>query len=148
MTQLIVGRASACGLVVSDESVSARHCRVVSENGIFTVVDLGSTNGTFVNGKRVSTQLLVDGDKVSLGLVAFEFRKGRLHRLAEPPPSSHAPAKDTSASSQGSSLSLRIGGMLLVATLAFPKFGEAKENSNTFLTASSSIPSTLACPNN
>jgi len=118
MTQLIVGRASACGLVVSDESVSARHCRVVSENGIFTVVDLGSTNGTFVNGKRVSTQLLVDGDKVSLGLVAFEFRKGRLHRLAEPPPSSHAPAKDTSASSQGSSLSLRIGGMLLVATLA------------------------------
>lgn len=64
-----VGKAPGHSLIVSDDpSVSSRHCELVRDGGGFSVRDLGSTNGTFVNNQRVhGAQRLGDGDLIRLG---------------------------------------------------------------------------------
>ena len=49
----VIGSAPACDLQVTDSTISARHCRLIRIGAGFTVEDLGSTNGTFVNGNRL-----------------------------------------------------------------------------------------------
>ncbi len=63
--ELIIGRAPESGVCIQDRRVSQRHARVVvSPDGTVFIEDLGSTNGTYVNGKKVTRQVLSDGDKV------------------------------------------------------------------------------------
>lgn len=64
----MIGRAVEAGIRLIDDGVSRRHAKVqrVSDSQI-AVIDLGSTNGTYVNGDRVDHQLLVDGDKIQIG---------------------------------------------------------------------------------
>lgn len=59
---LVIGRGSTCSLVIADPELSKRHCSVVLRSGGVVVADLGSTNGTFVEGTRISglTPLAVD----------------------------------------------------------------------------------------
>lgn len=65
---LIVGRDPACDLVIDDVEVSRRHARLLAQGGGYTVEDLGSTNGTFVNGERTSgITPLNPGDTLRLG---------------------------------------------------------------------------------
>ena len=75
---LILGRASDCDLVVAHPAVSLRHAELRREGTRCRLVDLSSTNGTFVNDVRVSSQVLREGDVVSLGPVALKFRNGSL----------------------------------------------------------------------
>ena len=70
----IVGTAPDCDVVVSDASVSGRHAEFNAQGGVFRVSDLGSTNGTFVNDKRVQQAELVDGDTLRLGRTSFKFK--------------------------------------------------------------------------
>jgi FHA domain len=90
--ELILGREeSSADLVISDPGVSRRHARVISENGALILEDLGSSNGTYVNGRRISGPVEVaDGDEVQLGatVIGVEERpSGRPapRRLAPPP---------------------------------------------------------------
>lgn len=62
-----VGRAEGCGLRIEDPRVSRRHARLVLEEGQLAIEDLGSPNGTVVNGLRVGRQRLQDGDLLVLG---------------------------------------------------------------------------------
>ncbi|MCR4403270.1 MAG: FHA domain-containing protein [Firmicutes bacterium] len=73
--RMIVGRSSSCHIVIEDAGVSRRHAEIGLESGRFYVADLGSTNGTYVNGRKVSRHLLADGDVVSFGKVAARFRE-------------------------------------------------------------------------
>ena len=57
--EVSVGRLAENDLVLSKGNVSKNHCRLVAKDGKFVLVDLRSTNGTFVNGKRVSAPLVV-----------------------------------------------------------------------------------------
>jgi len=68
-----VGRASACNLVIESAAVSKTHARFERTNAYLTVSDLGSANGTFVNGVRITTVPLASGDRV-LFAAAREFR--------------------------------------------------------------------------
>lgn len=68
---LLVGRAPDCSITLDDSSVSAEHARLVRGDGGWRVVNLLSTNGTFVNEKRVSSTDLTDGDTVRFGRVEF-----------------------------------------------------------------------------
>ena len=71
-----LGRAQRANLVVADPTVSAEHARVdrVDRNG-WSVTDLGSTNGTHVNDRRVqATAPLADGDVLALGTVRLRVR--------------------------------------------------------------------------
>jgi hypothetical protein len=71
---LSIGRAKANAVVVNDVSVSSEHCRIRPEDGRFVVHDLRSTNGTFVNERRVTRHVLAEGDVLKVGETALLFR--------------------------------------------------------------------------
>ncbi len=62
-----IGRGADCELVLRDSRVSRRHARVAARNGVLVLTDLGSTNGTRVNGHRVSEVVLGAGDRILVG---------------------------------------------------------------------------------
>lgn len=72
-TSLVLGRDPACGLHLPDASVSRRHAELRKLEDGFEITDLGSTNGTLVNGEEVSTQLLRSGDCLKVGSFLFKF---------------------------------------------------------------------------
>ena len=76
-----LGRDDTADIVVDDPGVSRRHSEIrVTTDGphlITSIRDLNSTNGTFVNGDRISSQRLQDGDRVTLGRTSATFRAGR-----------------------------------------------------------------------
>ena len=71
--RLVLGRAEDCGLVLADESCSRQHAELVERDGAWWVRDLGSSNGTFVNGDRVEEKALNDGDHLRFGSVQFTY---------------------------------------------------------------------------
>ena len=70
---LLIGQEPDCDLSVSDPLASRRHCEITRNKGRFEVRDLGSTNGTFVNGKPVKRQRLKHGDVLAVGTSHFVF---------------------------------------------------------------------------
>jgi adenylate cyclase len=70
---LIVGRAPTCDLSVSDPTISRRHAELVVDDDSVTLRDLGSSNGTFVNGRKVAAATLDVDDLVAFGKVAFRL---------------------------------------------------------------------------
>ena len=72
-----MGRAARADFVVDAALVSRVHCRfTLSQINELQLEDLGSTNGTFVNGAKVGKALLVDGDKLTVGRVQFVVSSG------------------------------------------------------------------------
>ncbi len=69
-----IGRAKANDLQIDDVSVSSQHCRVRPEEGRFVLHDLKSTNGTYVNERRVSRQVLKEGDLIKVGESELQFK--------------------------------------------------------------------------
>ena len=68
-----IGRAPDCDIRVQDTSVSRLHCEIVRDTNTFTLVDNGSTNRTYVNGKPVKQVELRDGDLVRVGRSIFKL---------------------------------------------------------------------------
>ncbi len=66
-SEVIVGRASELDMVLVEDMVSRRHAKIVVSADQVTIQDLGSTNGTFVNGERIKRATLNDGDRVLIG---------------------------------------------------------------------------------
>jgi pSer/pThr/pTyr-binding forkhead associated (FHA) protein len=71
-----IGRDVANDIVVDDEPVSKRHARLTFANSEMTLWDVGSMNGTFVNGERITNRKLQPGDVVSVGKGRLIFVKG------------------------------------------------------------------------
>ena len=70
-----IGRdATECDIVLDDDTVSAEHAAVLYENEQFVLYDLASTNGTFLNERRIQRQPLMDDDVVQLGEVILVFK--------------------------------------------------------------------------
>ncbi len=66
--QLTIGRDSSNGVAINDAEISRRHARLNFQGGKYVLEDLGSTNGTFVNGQRLAGPVVLKpGDVVSLG---------------------------------------------------------------------------------
>jgi pSer/pThr/pTyr-binding forkhead associated (FHA) protein len=68
-----IGRASDSHIVVNDHSVSRHHARIFYESGHFWIKDLDSANGTILNGKKISLQMLKDNDKIAFGEATAVF---------------------------------------------------------------------------
>ena len=73
--RVVIGRSRDCDLQLSDANVSRRHAELRQEGASYWIVDLASTNGIEVNGKRVKRAKLRDGDKVTLGSTAVVFSR-------------------------------------------------------------------------
>ncbi len=65
--KIIVGRSSDADLILLEGMVSRRHAHFILEGGVLEVEDLGSTNGTFVNGDKIRRRSLKEGDRVLIG---------------------------------------------------------------------------------
>ncbi|MBN2309061.1 MAG: SpoIIE family protein phosphatase [Candidatus Hydrogenedentes bacterium] len=76
-SSIVLGRAMDCGIVLDDEAASRRHIEVFAADGAFHWRDLGSTNGTLVNGLRMLEGVLNDGDELRIGetLLIFELEQ-------------------------------------------------------------------------
>jgi hypothetical protein len=73
--ELTIGRAPGCGLALDDAYASQLHARVFAREGRWMVEDLGSTNGTYLNGRRVSGPSTIHaGDRLQVGSTVMELR--------------------------------------------------------------------------
>lgn len=72
--EILIGRTLNNSFVIEHPSVSKRHARIVAEADEYSLFDLGSSNGTFVDGKRVSETKLEDGCEVRFGRAHFIYR--------------------------------------------------------------------------
>ena len=70
---LLIGRLGACDITVDDRNVSREHAEVQPHGAGYVVVDLGSTNGTSVNGEVIGESTLVHGDEIGIGTVTLRF---------------------------------------------------------------------------
>src|SRR5258708_4659079 len=74
--EMTVGRAAGCGVALEDVTVSQLHARVFRRDGRLWVEDLGSTNGTFVNRKKVAAPVaLRRGDRLQVGSTVLEVTR-------------------------------------------------------------------------
>lgn len=69
----VIGRSRDCDVVVSDPNVSRRHAELRRDENGWHAVDLGSTNGIKVNGRRVDQVALHDGDRITVGVTDLTF---------------------------------------------------------------------------
>jgi hypothetical protein len=71
--RVVVGRSREADIVLQDPNVSRRHAELRKDDGGWQIVDLGSTNGIKVNGRRVDNQPLHPGDQVTIGVTDLTF---------------------------------------------------------------------------
>lgn len=70
---VVIGRSRECDLRVADGNASRRHAEVIRDGESYAVVDLGSTNGTELNGRRINRETLNDGDRITIGATDLVF---------------------------------------------------------------------------
>jgi hypothetical protein len=76
-SRLTIGRQSTNDIAIPDRTVSKQHAKVGRVKGQIVVKDLGSRNGTFVNGQKVEKSILSSGDRVKVGGVSLRFFKDK-----------------------------------------------------------------------
>jgi hypothetical protein len=74
--RVVIGRSRDCDVQVADPNVSRRHAELRQEGTTYWLVDLDSTNGIAVNGRRVKRAKLQDGDTITLGATDVAFERG------------------------------------------------------------------------
>jgi pSer/pThr/pTyr-binding forkhead associated (FHA) protein len=72
---LTIGRSKDCDITLADPNVSRKHAEVRQEGAAYWAVDLGSTNGMEVNGRRQKRAKLRQGDRITLGSTELVFRR-------------------------------------------------------------------------
>ena len=89
----VIGRREDCDLRIPLGEVSRKHCRLVRDGDTLQLEDLGSSNGTFLNGQRVQEAMLSPGDSIQVGPVVFVLQidgvpaDDELSPVTRPPPS-------------------------------------------------------------
>jgi len=71
----LIGRSPECHVFLDDVTVSRQHAELVREGDTFTIRDLGSLNGTYVNRRRIESTVLEDDDEVQIGKYRLTFRQ-------------------------------------------------------------------------
>lgn len=71
---MVLGRGKSCDVVLTDTKASRQHVRIHDQHGVVELEDLGSSNGTLLNGKPVTKRMLRDGDVVRIGTTELVYR--------------------------------------------------------------------------
>lgn len=71
--EFVIGRLPQCDLVINEETISARHAKIIRKEDHFEILDLISTNGTFVNGEKIDKKALRADDKINFDIYEFQF---------------------------------------------------------------------------
>ena len=90
MRSIQIGRSSRSDIVLNDDRASRAHTMLTYESGIYTLSDLNSTNGTFVNGTRIKKTYLHDGDTFRIADSYFLFEREQLYWSSRPIKNVHA----------------------------------------------------------
>ena len=69
-----MGTAADCDVVLTDPYLSSKHTVIRHENGTFTISDMDSTNGTYVNERKITKYDIIDNDKIRLGRTELKFK--------------------------------------------------------------------------
>ena len=80
--EVFIGRSPSCTISLEDAKVSRKHVRLQIDDGSAKAQDLGSRNGTLVNGVPVMQRTLIDGDRIEIGIYRLQYV---IERGAEPP---------------------------------------------------------------
>lgn len=72
--KLVVGREPNCEIHIDNLGISRQHCAFMQRNEAFLVQDLGSSNGTYVNGRKVTEHFLNDADEIVIGKYTLRFK--------------------------------------------------------------------------
>jgi pSer/pThr/pTyr-binding forkhead associated (FHA) protein len=70
---MVIGRTTDAEICINTDSISRRHACLRVGRDVVIIEDLDSTNGCYLNGKRVKRQLLKDGDRLDIGTIQFRF---------------------------------------------------------------------------
>ena len=72
---VVIGSGEKCNISLKDPCMSASHAQIFLRDGVYYILDLKSTNGTYVNGNKINDKpvKIVDGDKVAMGSLNFMF---------------------------------------------------------------------------
>jgi Protein of unknown function (DUF3662)/Inner membrane component of T3SS, cytoplasmic domain len=70
-----IGRLADCDVVLKDRGASRKHAQLRLRDDTWAITDLGSTNGTRLNGHTIQSRELADGDKITIGTTVMEFRR-------------------------------------------------------------------------
>ncbi|MDJ0765188.1 MAG: DUF4388 domain-containing protein [Myxococcota bacterium] len=107
--KILIGRSSEIDLVLMEDMVSRKHARLWIEEGKLHLEDLGSTNGTFVNGEKVSKTVVDQGDRILIGTSIMKVVESNTHPRqteAGPVPTPHQPETSVSKTTMHASRSM------------------------------------------
>lgn len=90
----LVGRKEECDLRLEHKSVSKMHCVIVKTDGLLLLRDLGSTNGTRVNGQRVRRAALLPNDQLTIATYKYRVQLGSGQPESPPPQNEHTQQLD------------------------------------------------------
>jgi pSer/pThr/pTyr-binding forkhead associated (FHA) protein len=89
----VIGRRHSCDLCIPLMSVSRRHCQLNYDDGVLKIRDLGSRNGTYLNGKRIDEAMIQVGDSIKIGPLTFVLQiDGQPQTIAEPDSAARSPS--------------------------------------------------------
>lgn len=93
----VIGRRQDCDLMIPLGEISRKHCRIIREGDTLRLEDLGSSNGTFHNGRRIQEIILSPGDTVQVGPVTFVVQIDGVPSDDEVAPFAHGAAAGAAA---------------------------------------------------
>jgi len=120
---VVIGRAPECDISVPADEISRRHALVKPTPDGLSVEDLGSSNGTYINGKRVQQGFLGPGDELRLDAVRFILVAPGVEPMAQPASAPIAPSASGAGGSAGkwAAIMLIVAAMAIIATLLLTK---------------------------
>lgn len=124
----LIGRGEECSMRVPLSQVSRKHCELIQNNGYLKLKDLGSSNGTYVNGKRVLEKKLKAGDRLQIGSLVFTVQIDGQPAQIEPLLSAPSPTTTPDDSTRAiESKQIAANGAAIDAAAAEPELPEVLE---------------------